>query len=327
MGISDKDFSAIVNGKVPDMVNQEVLLLAVAVNNTAVFEDLITKGYHKNIGIDLEQCLFVAVKKRYLNMVKLLVKAGADVNFPMRSILIEAIIRNSLPIVKFLFRSGAYIDIRSNESLKLAIHYQRASIVEFLTENSDTINYSDALISAIHSQNISIIEYFISKGVVINDLCFMVAASNNYYDVLVFLFEQVNDETSIDLSDALHRAIEHNHTEVVKLLIVTHKVPVDQKMLYTATEKNNIDIVRLIIDHNIEIDDRALNIAVENDNVEIFSIFLQKKKDVDFGPLFRLAITKNRKCIIALIISKSIGQTNNVFDCVKTFTELSVSSS
>ena len=326
MSISYKDFLAIVSGKVPEMITQEVLLLAVAMNNTAVVEDLIAKGYQKNIGIDLEQCLFVAVKKRYLSIVKLLVKAGVNVNFPAGAVLLEAIIRNSLPIVKFLVHSGAYIDIHSYEPLKLAIMHQRMSIIKFLVEKGANIDYSDALIYAIHSQNISIVEYFISKGAVINDLCFSVAASNEYYDILQFLFKKIKGKISINLVDALNRAIEHNHTKIAELLIVTHKTPVDRNMLYTAIENNNIDIVRFIIQQNVKVDDQLLSMAVAQDNAPILILLLQNKKDAELGPLFRKAVSLNRPHVIKLIVALSIEKSENVKDCVYKFIDLSVSS-
>jgi ankyrin repeat protein len=115
-------------------------------------EEDIIKELSKLSQEEKNEKLFNAVEKDQLDIVKLIVKAGADINaknYANDTVLIWASAHDKLEVVKYLIKMGADINIKNkfgNTSLKYAIRNNKIEILTYLIENGADINTkNDAL--------------------------------------------------------------------------------------------------------------------------------------------------------------------------------------
>jgi ankyrin repeat protein len=137
--------------------NQKDFFESVFANNLLDVKVAIDRG--ADINKIMDECertaLMIASQDKQLEMVKLLVENGANINIENEynySALMYAIYSGKLKIVKYLVEHGADINIKGIDNYKplsLASHYGNLDIVKYLIEvnkdNYTNIDYKEAL--------------------------------------------------------------------------------------------------------------------------------------------------------------------------------------
>jgi ankyrin repeat protein len=153
----------------------EELTSAITKNNINKINELISFinfNYYSN-----NTALHVATKYNRLNIAKLLISYGVDVNYGKIS-LKNAIINDNYKMVKLLVSQGADIHVDDDEALRWASLSKDLKIVKYLISKGAKVrvlhrydNYYDILhwaISSNKSRRLNMVKYLISQGAYIN---------------------------------------------------------------------------------------------------------------------------------------------------------------
>jgi ankyrin repeat protein len=201
-----------------------------------------------NIDLNLEykqinNLLFPACEKGHLEIVKLLIKKGANVNLYnnrlKRTLLHYACLYNHYEIVKFLIQKGADInceDIHNDTPLHVACCKSDLNIVKLLIEKGASLYKKNLFgqtplhISSFHSQ-IEITKYLIEMGAEINSIdnnmntplhnaCIQIFAKESKLEVVKLLIENGANPNQINNNKYTARmiAIKMNNMDIVKYL-------------------------------------------------------------------------------------------------------------
>jgi len=194
--------------------------------------------------------LYNAVGKGNLELVDLLVRAGADLNYKggkarMTTMLISAIISaalpvvknpESVPVVKYLIQKGVNIDEldeRDYSAVGVAASQSLNDIVKVLVDAGADINQKQGefkqtlIMLALHDDNTELVKYLIQKGVDVKaqatdgeTALYLAAAYGNIEaaDALLRAGADIDKESSIGFSP-LFRAIQKKNTDMALYLI------------------------------------------------------------------------------------------------------------
>lgn len=175
--------------------------------------------------------LMESIKFKKLDLVKILVENGADVNLCSKKKnyhpLMYACNKDCPEIVKYLLEKGADPNIKSNTGwtvLMFAIYYNANECVKILLEKDIDINAicdigNNALINAVLKNNIEIVYLLLKKGVNVNHLnhegisAFWIAASNSNIKIMSLLLNlhaDVNVENTYGITPLTHSIREKN---------------------------------------------------------------------------------------------------------------------
>ena len=121
-------------------------------------------------------------KNNYLQMVKLLIKKGANIHWEQDKALIQASRNGHLQMVKLLIELGANIHASNNWAMIYAIKYNHIEIVSLLISKGSNINsnHCKPLIVAIEYNNIKIVRLLLSCGVNIKKCEYAVSHAIHY---------------------------------------------------------------------------------------------------------------------------------------------------
>ena len=190
--------------------------------------------------------LHYAVESNNENLVKYLLKHGADIN----ALLHWAAANNVEKLVKYLVEHGADInkeDVRGKTPLYLAVEYNNKNLMKYLVEHGADINKEDEdwwtpLMSAINSGNENIVKYLVENKADINKqnksgitpLYWAVYINNE--SIVKYLVEHGADVNKEDVRGytPLHRAAGSNNENLVKYL-VEHRADVNKKNILGKT--------------------------------------------------------------------------------------------
>ena len=187
--------------------------------------------------------MYLAVSKNNIDIVKLLLKHGADVNIKdndSNTPLHLAVSKNNIDIVNLLLKHGADVnttDINSKTPLHRAVSNENIDIVKLLLKPEANVNIRDTYgrtpLHGASEENIDIVKLLLKHGADVN-------ITTDYYR-----------------STPLNLAVSKENIDIVKLLLkhgadvnttdINSKTP-----LHLAVSKKNIDIVKLLIDSYIK---------------------------------------------------------------------------
>ena len=160
-----------------------------------------------------------ALVKGHLGMVKILIKAGADVTFNLNYAIGYASENGYFEIVELLIEHGADVTSNENYSIKYASENGHLEIVRLLIENGADV--SDALKYASENGHLEIVKLLIEHGAdvtVAKNHALRMASKYGYLEIVKLLIEHGADVTCV-ANHALSLASENGHLEIVKLLI------------------------------------------------------------------------------------------------------------
>ena len=278
--------------------------------------------------------LYMAAQEGHLEIVKLLLDAGADVNIPSRSgqtPLYQASGQGYLEIVKLLLNAGA--DIKVEGILYQAIKNGHLETLEFLLTAGADVNSKDySGRTALHSatskgRRVEILKLLLNAGADINIQEYngitplYLAASQGNLEVVKLLLDAGADVNIPGRSGQtpLYRASGQGYVEIVKLLLDA-KANVDTQQcdgetaLYLAASQGNLEIVKLLLTAGANVNPKdyfggkVLHIASSKGNLEIVKLLLDAKADVDIQNRLRetalyLAASRGNLEIVKLLLT------------------------
>ena len=233
--------------------------------NIKIIDKLLEKGVnidiHKKMN-NLTLLLYIAIIDNLLNLTKLLIEKGVDINsLKYRdSFLNLAIINKSSGIAKLLIEKGANINIQNYNNktpLELAIDNDLIDIVKILIKKISEETNNPELHIAIRYESTKIVNLLINEGVDINkpdnsgNTPLQSAIKNKLSEIAEILIEKGADINTPDNSGntPLHLAIKYRLTNIAKILI-------NRKVNINAINNNNYTPLDLAIRKNLlEIED------------------------------------------------------------------------
>ena len=238
---------------------------------TELVRYLVEYAAEYNYDIGSTSPLFCFKLYRNLDIVQLLVKSGADVNY--RTIdgftsLHYAVQEENLGIVRFLVLSGADVNCRTIDgftSLYYAVQKENLGIVRFLVKSGADVNYRTidgftSLYYAVQKGNLGIVRFLVKSGADVNCrtidgfILLHYAAQKEKLEPVQYLVEagaDVNDRDKNGLT-SLHYAVQYKNLENVRYLVESGAnilIEDDKEFspLYYAVQQESKDIVRCLV--------------------------------------------------------------------------------
>lgn len=250
------------------------LLLAATNNRLKVCELLLNAGVDVNVmARDGTRPITTASYHGHLDIVKLLIKHGADLKFTDSSAsdvsnpLIVAASNNQARVIKLLLANGAIIDLPSNSGDSALIlaslngHYESA---EILLKNGANIEHKNhqgntALLAAAYKGQCNVVDLLIRRGADVHrrnhdsSFALLSAASNGYTRCAKLLAQAGVDVSAMDRlnNTAISMAARSNFIDVVRILIeygANLEQTDDLKMtaLHHALSHNHLKTVKIL---------------------------------------------------------------------------------
>ena len=238
----------------------------------------------------MNQCEFTALQKAaaggHLQVVEILLEAGADVNVLAsdygRTAVQAAAGSGSIDIVKRLLVAGASVNEPApnggRTALQAAAECGNLAMVEFLLDAG--------------AQTETNVAYPTIPAIVL-------ASQEAHLAVLQRLLEHMNTQDSVDTAsirvDALHKAAEKGHPEIVRALLNANTPAIESKechrpaLLELAARGGDLEVVRLLIDAKADVNathvpghtPTPLQIGVENGRLDLTELLLAAGANVN----------------------------------------------
>jgi len=282
--------------------------------------------------------LSAAARAGYLEIGKILLASGAEVDFDEREItpLSEAAHEGHIDFVNYLIDEGADIRLgggRYGSALSSAAHGGHNHIVELLLNKGADIHvsggaYGSVLSSAADNGHTSTIELLLNKGADIDAMGgaygtpLNTAANNGHVKAVELLLDKGAD---IDLSGgaygtALNSAANNGHTETVALLI-DKGADLDQiggaygAALNTAANNGHDKTVELLLDKGADLTvnagayGTALGTAANNGHHKTVELLLKRGADINaiggaYGTPLNTAANNGHRKTVELLLDK-----------------------
>ncbi len=284
-------------------------------------DEIVLKGYElyleKIIGnLDKRsknEMLFIAARKGYLDIVKYLLRQGANIN-ANQDISLDTAARNGhLDVVEFLVENGANIDSDQYSAVESAALEGHFDVVKYLVEKEpasiniafrtaagaghlDIMKYllqkgadihidnDEAVEDAVYNGFLDVIKYLVEKGVDIsgdkgNDIL-LIAARRGKLNVVKYLLEN-NIGTNI-IDEAFSNAAKGGHLEVLKYLVENGaEFRVDRETISYAVEGGNLDTLKYLVENGTNIDKLmfgSISIAIRRDHLDVLKYIMENAK-------------------------------------------------
>lgn len=259
--------------------------------------------------------LMRAVKNEKINVIKYLIKQGANINvtdIKLSSPLIEAALNCNIEIIDLLLEHGADLELKTpdgftalfrcaSESKIMSMEYLIAKGADL--EARDKRGYTP-LLAAIIYENTDAVELLIQKGADIfviddddyNALTYAVAV--NHLKAAMLLVKHGADIHFIDHKGRtyLHLAAVFGSLDLVKYLrqlglSLNDRGNDGNTVLLEAAENDNLNIVEYIIEEETDYDinaknyegKKAVNFAMDNSNAQMVNTLMSSDTDLDLS--------------------------------------------
>jgi len=249
--------------------------------------------------------LVLAVKCGNLELVKSLIKYGANINVKSNNgkpLLSIATNNNNIEIVKFLVKSGVDLNILDNNgdtALGIAIRSQSVEISKVLIDNGANINVKDGgnntiLLTSLLTDNEELYTYLLNKcDDIINIKNYDEKTALNIFtekedlDKIKLLIYYGADINSMDMygNTPLLIAIYKKNDNIINFLIdngadINIKNKNGDTPLLIATKKNYIECCKKLINNNVNVNykdsngNSSLMIAIKNEKIELVKMLI-----------------------------------------------------
>jgi len=263
----------------------------------------------------------LAAKNGHLEIVRLLIKNGADVNIvnKEKETALHLAAKNGhleivgLLIEKLLIEKGKVDTLNNNyiTALHLAAKNGHLEIVKLLIENGADVNViglyvNTAIYSALERGHLEIVKLLIDNGANVNALNTKVGNPHPHETVLNLAVRQKNPEIVslllnsadvINKNTSLHLAAENGHLEIIRLLIdngadvnslnTSNKRAITLsndwfKYSISKSKDDYLNIIQLLLENGSVVDDSMISSLEYN---EIIKNLLEKNTNINFNLL------------------------------------------
>ncbi|KAJ3283620.1 hypothetical protein HK104_010291 [Borealophlyctis nickersoniae] len=225
-------------------------------------------------------CWWWAISNRHVEVVRLLLKFGADVHAGDDAALRWASTWGHFALVELLLECGADVHARNDESLTWGGH---PDMVELLLNFGANVHAQNevALRAAMHAGHLKVFHLLLENGAnmhVNNDTALVWAACEGHQEEVRLLLEN-GANVHTDNDRALYQAACRGHLEVVHLLLENGAgVHANNHIaMLDASCRGHVEIVRLLLEKgaNGEAKDEALCWAAMGQQVEVVRVLLE----------------------------------------------------
>ena len=258
-------------------INQD-LLKAVENGQAAKVKTLLAEGADPNARADEYTVLARAAEQGYIDIVRILVKAGAEVN-PMNEYpaMFYAAMRGQTTVVKVLLEAGAEVNATgfSRAALVIAADAGHTDTVQALLDagadvnNSRYYNERTALLSAAGGGHIDIVRVLLDAGAevkarnVIDKTAMMAAAEKGHFTVMLTLLKAGAEVKAVDRDGCttLMYAAHGGNTKIAKALL-SSGANVDARdndgrtSLMKAAMSGNTEVMEILLDTGADVNIR-----------------------------------------------------------------------
>ncbi|KAL9648184.1 hypothetical protein ABK040_009188 [Willaertia magna] len=258
--------------------------------------------------------LYTAVHCRNLELVKLFLNNGADINLQNKqgwTPLYCAVYNSDIEMIRYLLENGANVDLQNIEGwspLFRAINDEENDIIQLLLENLADPNLqendgSSPLLHAVQNRNLDLVKNLLSYILIDVNLTDqngwspLLSAVRNEDLLMVELLLENNADVNLAANDGnspLFWSVYYSpcKIEIVNLLL-KKGADVDKKTangwtpLMRAVHNNDVKVLKLLLENNADVNlmnddsETPLTIAVDNSNNVIVEILLAKGADVE----------------------------------------------
>ena len=310
--------------------------LAVSKNNSKEVKKLLEKNPDLKQEVTGGPALYNASENGYLEIVKILINAGVDVNLPVENGLTPLHIsshKGHVKVVEALIEAGADPNSASTDgktplhfaSLKGHVEVVEALITTKADPNSAKTDGKTPLHIASLKGHVEVVEALIEAGAKVDSKIsddgitpLHIASQEGHVEVVEALIKagaKVDSKIS-DGKTPLHLASLRGHAKVVEALIEA-KAEIDSKIsdgktsLHIASQEGHVEVVEALIEANAEIDSKTkygstpLCLASKNGHLQIVKNLLEKKEC--FSDLFNpvtLAFINNKFDVLEELFKK-----------------------
>ncbi|KAK2723984.1 hypothetical protein QYM36_002353 [Artemia franciscana] len=281
------------------------LHMAIINNNLELVKLLLKRGANPNCG----ECLHLAVTKGGADLCNLLIKSGAELdatNVYGETPLGTAIKTSNLDLVKLLLKLGA--NPNCEECLHLAVEKGRADMCELLIDSGAKLDAMNAnkdtpLLTAIRNNNLELVKLLLKRGANPNcGECLHLAVKKGGADLCNLLIKSGAelDATNVYGETPLGTAIKTSNLDLVKLLLKLGANPNCGECLLLAVEKGRTDSCELLIVFCAKLDatnvygETPLGPAIRTSNLDLVKLLLKRGANPNCGECLHLAVKKGR---------------------------------
>jgi ankyrin repeat protein len=199
--------------------------------------------------------IIFASRNGHIEVVKLLIGAGADVTADDNEAIRFASENGHIEVVKLLIGAGADVTADDNEAIRFASENGHIEVVKLLIDNGADVTADDnyAIRYASRNGHIEIVKLLIGAGADVTtrgNHAIRFASSNGHIEVVKLLIDAGADVTA-ENNYAIRWASDDGHLEIVKLLIDNGAdVTADgNQAIRWASRYGHIEVVKLLKKH------------------------------------------------------------------------------
>ena len=195
--------------------------------------------------------------------------------------LIQSIKYGYLNVAKLLINLGADINVYDNEAIIVASYWGYLDIVKLLIDHGADIHARDdrAIISASYGDYLDVIKLLIDYGADVSDQnnsAIINASSRGHLSVVELLMEH-GANIHARINGAIRNASHNGHLDMVRLLI-DHEADIrvlGNQAIINASSRGHLSVVKLLMDHGADIHARnneALKFAKLNGHLDVVEL-------------------------------------------------------
>ncbi|KAJ3039716.1 hypothetical protein HDV00_011948 [Rhizophlyctis rosea] len=249
---------------------------------------------------DMHPILLAATRHDDVELVKLMLKIGADVNHLEGDVLGTAADTGNVTVVKLLREGGAKVNgncVLSGPAyyregavapLWIAVDRGHVAVAEMLLKYGADVNYRDpwggTLIGT--AEDVKMIQTLLDGGAIVGDKVLQIAvhwANEEMVDALlnctVLKFESLRRRGI--LGSAVHRS----NLRIMKALLNAGADVLEQGLCTCAVKKGDLPIVNALLEAGMPVpqNDDVLTPAITSNNLELMTVLLDAGANVAFG--------------------------------------------
>ncbi len=259
------------------------------------FDEDDTDYYYSDQYSEKIPILTCASSSGYVDLVKLLIENGADVNQDYGSPLFYACRSGNVEIINILIENGIKFSTYKNPFIA-AVENGNMDVIEILIKNGFYTEENLILSAAfsLQERNIELFEYlieYIPDVTAEGNMLLKKACMFGNGEVLGELLDKIKDK-KFDYETLFGIAIDYRNKECLKELIdrsVNIDKYKDEALVLACRRKNNIDIVKMLVEYGSDVNSNKgmpLYNACKAESIEIVSYLISKGATITGGSLY-----------------------------------------